>query len=847
MPYTALMKPAKFPLNVSRRRLSGGLKRLPKPAPLPELAHMPRGSGQLVLRHLPQPTRLSIAIYGALAALALGAVTSQSTAWAQESAGENEAMGLKPDSGLRENLPLEVNDSLPTFVRSQRMENKGKTTSEFEGEVEVRRHDLVIRADKVEFDQQTSDLKASGNVLINRNGDRFTGPELQINTDTSKGYFEQPEYELLMNGAKGNASRVDFIDRDNMVVEDGVYSTCERVPGSKWMPDWILRASSIELDTAEDVGTAKGGVLEFKGVPILGAPYLTFPLSDKRKSGVLPPTINLDSTSGFEVSVPYYLNLAPNFDATLVPTVMSKRGVDLGAEVRYLEPSYTGTFKGAFMPSDRLRDQDRWAYSLQHRQFLTGPIGGGSGLGLSMHLNRVSDDNYWRDFPRSLTSLTSRLLPNDVSLGWTRGPWSMGIGAYKWQALQDPDAPFTPPFDRLPSLGVNYEQTDLNLLGSSGWDLLLQTNFTRFQRSVLVSGDDVKVGGDRSLAVANLSRRWQAPGWYVQPAAQLHMAQYQTRGINGQQDTSASRVVPTLSLDSGLVFERPAQFFGRDYVQTLEPRAFFTWTPFRDQTALPNYDSGSRDFNLATMFSTNAFNGNDRIADMRAVTVGLNSRLLDPGTGSEVVRLGLAQRYLLADQNVTLPGGAPVTERASDMLLAARVQWDPLWSFDSTVQYNPKSNESARTTVGGRYTPGPYRVFSAAYRIQRRVSEQLDLGWQWPLAALWGGATEPQRGRALGPNQWYSVGRINYSLPDRKILDLVAGFEYDAGCWLGRVVLERLQTSTTKANQRLLLQLEFDGLSRLGASSLQSLQANIPRYRYLREEVSPPSRFPQYD
>ncbi|HEY9095363.1 MAG TPA: LPS-assembly protein LptD, partial [Hydrogenophaga sp.] len=352
---------------------------------------------------------------------------------------------------------------------------------------------------------------------------------------------------------------------------------------------------------------------------------------------------------------------------------------------------------------------------------------------------------------------------------------------------------------------------------------------------------------DRSLAVANLSRRWQAPGWFVQPAAQLHMAQYQTTGLNGQQDTSASRVVPTLSVDSGLVFERPAQFFGRDYIQTLEPRAFFTWTPFRDQSALPNYDSGSRDFNLATMFSTNAFNGNDRIADMKAVTVGLNSRLLDPGTGSEVVRLGLAQRYLLADQNVTLPGGAPVTERASDMLLAARVQWDPLWSFDSTVQYNPKSKQSARTTVGGRYTPGPYRVFSAAYRIQRGVSEQLDLGWQWPLSALWGGATELKRGRALGPNQWYSVGRINYSLPDRKILDLVAGFEYDAGCWLGRVVLERLQTSTTKANQRLLLQLEFDGLSRLGASSLQSLQANIPRYRYLREEVSPPSRFPQYD
>ncbi|AOW15191.1 LPS biosynthesis protein [Hydrogenophaga crassostreae] len=801
------------------------------------------------MSNLPQPTRLSIAVYGALAALALGSVTSQTTAWAQESASNADAgaMGLKADGGLQEALPVSENNALPTFVRSQSMENKGKTFSEFEGEVEVRRHDLVIRADKVEFDQQSSDLKATGNVLINRNGDRFTGPELQLNVETSKGYFEQPEYELLKNGATGNASRIDFIDRDNMVVENGEYSTCERVPGSKWMPDWMIRASSIELDTKEDVGTAKGGVLEFKGVPILGAPYLTFPLSDKRKSGALPPSINIDSTSGFEVSAPYYLNLAPNFDATLVPTVMSKRGVDLGAEFRYLEPSYTGTFKGAYMPSDKLRDTDRWAYSWGHGQYLTGAIGGGSGLGLNLRLNQVSDDNYWRDFPRSLTSLTSRLLPNDVTLGWTRGPWSVGAGAYKWQALQDAEAPFTPPYDRLPVLGVNYEQLGQTILGSPDWDVTLQTNFTRFQRSVDVDGAGLKVGGDRTLMVGGLTRRWQAPGWFVQPAAQLHMTQYQTTGLDGEDDTAASRIVPTVSLDSGLVFERPTQFFGKDYTQTLEPRAFFTWTPYRDQLDLPNYDSGSRDFNLATMFSTNAFNGNDRIADMKAVTLGLNSRLLDPGTGSEVVRLGLAQRYFLTDQNVTLPGGTAVTERISDMLLAARVQWDPLWSFDSTFQYNPKSNTSARSTLGGRYTPGPYRVISAAYRIQRGVSEQVDLGWQWPLAALWGGASEPLPGRALGPNQWYSVGRINYSIPDSKVLDLVAGFEYDAGCWLGRVVMERLQTSTTEANQRVLFQLEFNGLSRLGASSLQTLQANIPRYRYLREEVSPPSRFPQYD
>ena len=849
MPYTALMKPAKYPLSVSRRGLSGGSRRLPKPAALPQLARMSQLPVLPGMPSVPQPTRLSIAVYGALAALALGSVTSQTSAWAQEAASNAEAgaIGLRPDAGLLETLPPEVSDSVPTFVRSQSMENKGKTLSEFEGEVEVRRHDLVIRADKVEFDQQSSDLKASGNVLINRNGDRFTGPELQINVETSEGYFEQPEYELLKNGGTGNASRVNFVNRDVMVVEDGQYSTCERIPGSKWMPDWLIRASSIELDTQEDVGTAKGGVLEFQGVPILAAPYLTFPLSDERKSGALPPSMSIDSDSGVELALPYYFNIAPNLDATLTPRLMTKRGLDIGGELRYLEPTYTGIIKGAFMPSDQLRDEDRWAYSLLHQQNLVPNFAGGSGIGLRMNLNRVSDENYWSDFPRSITSLTSRLLPSDVTVGWSKGPWSVGAGVYKWQALQVEGSTFTPPYDRLPVVGVNFQQLNQTILGSPAWDLSLQSNFTRFERSAIVSGSTVTSGGDRTLAVGRLSKRVQASGWYVQPSAQLHATQYNTTDLSGGSNVAASRVVPTLSVDSGLTFERQTEFFGSNYTQTLEPRAFLTWTPYKDQTDLPNYDSGSRDFNLATMYAENAFNGNDRIADTRAATIGVSSRLISPDSGSEVARVSVAQRYYLTDQNVTLPGGAAVSQGFSDVLLSGRVQWDPLWSLDATLQYNLETNESARTTVGGRYTPGPYKVLSAAYRYQRDSSEYLDLGWQWPLSALWGSAPNAQPGRALGPNQWYSVGRINYSLPDRKVVDLVAGFEYDAGCWLGRVVLQRLQTSTTESSESILFQLEFSGFSRVGASSLQSLQSSVPGYRYLREEVSPPSRFPQYD
>lgn len=801
------------------------------------------------------------AVRGLLAWLALGALAAPGLLWAQSGDGD-EALppGARLQSSplLQENLPKAVQGQLPTFVSGDRLSGQTDGLVVIEGGAELRRHGTVIRADRLEFDQTTNDARAAGHVLINRSGNRFEGPELQINVETSQGTFVQPAFSLLKNGGQGDASRIDFLDEDQMAAHDARYSTCPRTPGQKWMPDWLVRASRIDLDNAEEVGTATAGVLEFKGVPILGAPYLSFPLTDKRKSGVLPPTINIDNISGLELTLPYYLNLAPNLDATLYPTFMSKRGVDLGGEFRYLEPSYSGEVRAAFMPSDRLRNSNRWGYSVQHNHRLQEQagvrlLGLDNPVGLRLNLNRVSDDDYWRDFPRSSTSLTSRLLASEAVLNWGRGPWSVEAGAYQWQTLQDLEAPITPPYDRLPSLAVRYARNDATIGGLGGWDWSVRTEMTRFRADAVVAAPD-RQNGTRSLALGEISRNWQSPGGYVKPRVQLHAAHYRLDDALMTGSRSASRVVPTVSVDSGLVFERNASYFGRTFTQTLEPRAFFTWTPYRDQALLPNYDSAANDFNFASIYTENAFGGNDRISDTRALTVGASSRLLDPNTGAEVVRLGIAQRFLLRDQAVVLPnavglpGGDPLLERLSDVLVGGRIQWNPSWSMDANVQFNPKERESVRTTLSARYTPSKYRVLSTAYRLQRGSSEQFDMGWQWPLNDLW--ATPVRNGvpgQALGAGQWYSVGRINYSVPDRKIVDLVAGFEYDAGCWLGRVVLERLQRSSASANQRILFQLEFSGFSRIGSNPLKTLKENVPRYQYLREEINPPSRFQQYD
>jgi LPS-assembly protein len=755
---------------------------------------------------------------------------------------------LKPSPMLREDIPAAAREQLPTYVSGDRVSGRTDVETVIEGQAQLRRGATVIRADRLEYYQPDDLARARGNVRINRAGDVFEGPLLQLKVESFEGFFNNPHYRFLRNDAYGEAERVDFIDDKRSIIRNATYTTCQRRPGPSWMPDWILRAASIRIDQEDEVGQATDAQLSFLGVPILPVPSLTFPLSDKRKSGMLPPTIGIDNRSGFELTTPYYWNIAPNRDATLYPTLMTKRGVDLGGEFRYLESDYRGTWRGNYMPGDKLRDHDRWGYAIQHN----GVIGSGlptGALGLSLNLNRVSDDNYWRDFSRTTASLTQRLLASDGSLTWARGDFSVSARALKWQTLQDVQAPIVPPYDRLPQLVARYARSSL----PGGLEAQVETDYTKFHRNGAFTAPTVnelpaQPNAQRTFTLAQLSRPWQAPGWFVTPKMQLHATDYQFDAtlVNGAR--SATRTVPTFSLDSGLIFERDARFFGRNFRQTLEPRAFYVYTPFRDQRLLPNYDSAANDFNFATIYTENAFGGNDRISDNNLLTLGATTRLLDPDTGAEAARFGVAQRLRFKDQLVTLPGGEPVSERLSDLLFGATINWTPKWSFDSTIQYNPKTGRSIRSTVGGRYSPANYRVVSAAYRLQRGQSEQIDVGWQWPINDLWGDKGENLGpGRGEGEGRWYSVGRLNFSMKDRRLVDTLVGLEYDAGCWLGRIVFERLQSGTSTSNKRILFQLEFVGFSRLGSNALQALKENIPRYQFLREQITTPSRFGNYE
>ncbi len=748
---------------------------------------------------------------------------------------------LRTSPKLEEQMPSAQRSQLPTFLFSDILSGRPDLDMTLEGRVELRRGDTVIRADRLEYYQPDDLAKARGNVRINRAGNVFEGPQLELKVDAFEGFFAQPEFFFLANEGHGQADRVDFLDENRAVIRNTNFTTCQRQPGPSWMPDWMLRAATLRIDNEEEVGEAEDAQLSFKGVTFLSVPSISFSLSEKRKSGFLAPIYGVDTISGNELTVPYYWNIAPNRDATFYPTVMTKRGVNLGGEFRYLEPAYRGQLRLDYMPGDKLRDSDRWGTSFQHQGQIATGLSALGNLGLSLNLNRVSDDNYWRDFPRGTTSLTTRLLANDAVLSWGRGPYSATLRTLKWQTLQDPASPITPPYDRLPQLAARYAQLD-----AGGFDVSLDGDYTQFEADRSLTG---QANAQRSVLLAQISRPWLSPAGYITPKLQFHTRAYQfdTRLASGA--TTATRTVPTFSLDSGLMFERDASYLGRAFRQTLEPRLFYVNTPYVDQNYLPNYDSGANDFNFASIYSENAFVGHDRISDNNLLTAGVTTRLLDPDTGAESARFSIAQRYRFADQNVTLPGGTPAKERLSDVLLGAGFNWDTRWSFDSIVQYNPTTEKSVRSTIGARYNPGNYRVLNMAYRFQRDVSELVDVGWQWPLNNLWGDRGQDLgKGRGQGPGRWYTVGRLNFSLKDRKLVDSIVGFEYDGGCWLGRIVLERLQTGLVSSNERIMFQLEFVGLSRVGIDPLTTLQRNIPRYQLLRDSTGgSPSRFSNYD
>ncbi len=723
-----------------------------------------------------------------------------------------------------------------SVLRAERITGRTDGETVASGEAEFRRGNLLIQADELRYNQGDDRAAARGDVRIEQDGNRFSGPELQLKVEDFSGYFLNPSYFFARAGGGGNAERLDFIDRDRAVAHQATYTSC--LPDGSGAPAWLLSSSKVELDFASNEGVATGAVLRFYGVPILAAPKISFPLTDARKSGWLPPLVGVDNKSGLSIAAPYYWNIAPNLDATLTPTIRSRRGVGLNSELRYRLAEQDGRVSLNLLPFDRQAGRARYALGVDHDAELAGQ------LGIRLRVRRVSDDNYWQDFLRDIDALTPRLLLSDLQASRPFGNWTTYARVMSWQVLQtlDTSTRIDAPYERRPQIGA---RTSRQLPG--GFAAAFEGEVNQFADPAGVPRGS-RPTGVRLHALGSVSRPVQGAGWSVTPKLALNAATYSLDGPapSGAARAERSRVIPTLSVDSAWQFERNANWFGRNLVQTLEPRLLYVNTPYRDQRGFAIFDSAQRDFNFDAIFTPNSFSGVDRVSDSHQVTAGVTTRLLDPASGAESLRLGLAQRVLLRDQRVT-PDNVPLTQHVSDLLLLASTTVVPNWTFDASTQYSPDIGRTTRSLLGARYSPGPFRTVNLAYRFTRSASEQVELGWQWPIYGT-ARAVDRAGDERGGPRSlqtpscdgaWYGVGRVNYSTRDSRVTDSLLGLEYDAGCWIGRIVGERLSTGRSEANTRLMVQLELVGLSRLGSNPLQTLKDNIPGYRLLRESPAP--------
>lgn len=787
-------------------------------------------------------------------------------------------------------FPANANtDEEPVYVSGEFIDGYADTRVVVRGRGQLIREETVLQGEELTYNRQSEVATADNDVRMNRDGNIFLGQHAQLHVPTSQGYFTQVNYWIAQTGAHGDSEQMEFASKEQMTLFKANYTLCEPRPDGNY--DWELRASKVDLDFEKDEGVARNAVLRFMDVPILATPWMSFPLSDKRRSGLLVPTFGMDSDNGFTYSQPYYWNIAPNYDATLTPLYMSKRGLGLQGEFRYLHPNDGGIFRGFFLPNDRNFDnKNRWAYSLQHEYRKNNLLPFLGSVQFRADLNRVSDHQYWEDFPKMSDSLTSRLLSSEGIFTTYNQGFSTLFRVQRWQTLQSKDAYSTPPFDRT-QMRLSFDKGDVN-----GFDFSIIADHTRFKAdrkssylrylekydaqkyfdtllydNSLDIADRINnnnVDSKRSVLHTTLSFPVRKPGWFIVPKAQLISRYYDfdspVKNMLDQKRVDAMSeyfpvsssfkdanirtmrhkavTVPTFSLDTGLIFERKASLFGKNYLQTLEPRVMYVYTPYRDQSMIPLYDTGAFDYNLGSLYLENPYSGYDRIADAHMVIFGVGSRWQNPETGAEALNINVAQRYRFKEQRVTL-NNEPIARHQGDWLFSAGTQLVPNWRFDTVVQYNPNENRTQHSIARVRWQPGAFRVMSLSYRMIRKSelsddyasgAEQLDFNWQWPLGSPWTGSKLPKLSERGG--RWYSVGRINYSLRDKKLVDGIFGLEYQSCCWVARGVLERKSTGRSKATTGFLFQLELSGLSRIGVDPLRTLRESIDHYQTIRSE-----------
>ena len=670
--------------------------------------------------------------------------------------------------------PLRPVDDPEAHLFADEVESSFEGVSYFNGHVSVERSGTYMEADSAIYDRTADTLHVQDNVYLQTRDSLLWGDSADINLGTSSGVVTNTRFEFPGLHGFGEAKRFDFSDPEHSHLEQVSYTTCP--PGNE---DWLLRSDTLDLDRSTNTGEARDVTLRFKHVPFFYFPYINFPL-EGRKTGLLPPTIGTSDINGTDVRVPYYLNLAPNYDATLTPRYIQNRGAMLMSEFRYLGSQERGSLNFDYLDRDKLDNNEaRYAGSLSHNQHFA------EGWNGNIQFNGVSDTRYFDDLGTSqaLTSQTHLLRQARITYQSTYLDFLGRVQGYQTLSGRDP-------YQRLPQLKLSAASLERN----NHLQASLDTELVNFDKD---GTTDPK--GLRLDLYPSFSLPLAGSAWFITPRLGYRYTQYE---LEQNTDNQITRALPVYSLDSGLFFERELSLADTPLLQTLEPRLYYLRVPYVDQTDIPRFDTDLYDLTFAQLFSTNRFNGADRQGDADQLTVALTSRLLDQRSGEELLRGSIGQILYFEDRKVGLDNTTPVADQpTSDIVGEIGAQLTRSLDLSSTARWNPETERNDVLTGRIRYHADNGPILSAGYRYRREVNlRQSEVAAYWPMT-----------------RQWRFLGRWQYDLERDRSLDIVSGLEYETCCWAVQFAARgTLDTTTQELNHSFYMTLELKGLSVIG-------------------------------
>jgi len=675
---------------------------------------------------------------------------------------------IDPLAGTASASPPEKSDIRARADRSRLQGNDVVLTGEAIA-VQGYRH---MRSDQVTIDREKESAALLGNVTIREPGVLLEGESARIYSRSGEAEMRETRFTLHQEHMRGTASVLERDAEGMFHVHDGVITYCP--PGEN---DWAVVSRDMDIDMDEGLATLHHARVEVEDIPVFYTPWLRLPLDDRRRTGLLWPDFGNDSSGGLDVSVPVYLNLAPNYDALYAPRFIEERGLDHEVQLRYLNPLVGEWLAGgAFLKNDsKYRDQaptgdsaDRWLGIVRQNGLFE------QRWRSRIDYSKASDVDYMRDLQTTnLDSQRSTSLLQMASLDYLGDRWLMNLRAQQFQSLADD---IKKNYEELPQFTGQYR--------SDGTPFALEPILLA-QYSNFGAEEDI-VTGQRLYGEAGVSYPMLWRFGSLQPTVKYRQVDYALSESNNPSgttlftDDSPSAGAPLFNVDGSLIFERETSIAGKHLYQTLEPRLYYLYSEEENQDDQPVFDSAELTFTYYQLFRETRFSGYDRLDDANQVSAGLTSRYIDDATGRDLASASIGQIYYFEDRNVRLlNAGPPVEETSSE--IAGELAFAPTTQLGlrSSMVWDPHKSNLDAGFVEGSYRTDDGGIFNLGYSYRRYTATVIN---------------QPQTEEASASgylpldNNWSIFAAMNYSIEDDLSVEDMVGVEYDTCCWTVRML-----------------------------------------------------------